>query len=198
MLNPSEPRLVSYFLDLDDDINEDSIQISITISKGAITVYTDTLNIDIVQSFEIIRSSFPEFVPQGEIAYLILEIQNNKKNAEAFSFIINGESIELNINKLNPGLNRIVHEITPTINPYEIGIKEYHLIIKDSTNEIIMIKYLKTNIELSTFNLIVFYILPVLIPIGIIIFFKNKDLKHKLLRRWLNWMESKQKTYYSF
>ncbi|GAH47869.1 unnamed protein product, partial [marine sediment metagenome] len=35
----------------------------------------------------------------------------------------------------------------------------------------------------SSFNLIVFYILPVLIPICIVLIYKNKDIKQKLLRR---------------
>ncbi len=183
LLNPSESKLVSFPIDVNDNILEDSIEITITISKGSTVVYTESLAIDIVRQFELISISFPELVPQGETAYLIILIKNNKKESETFSLFINAEKVEANIDKLSPGENRIIYEIIPTINPYEIGIKEYQLILKDNSKEIIITQNFKANIELSTINLILFYIIPVLIPIGIVLFYKNKDLKHKILRR---------------
>jgi len=50
-------------------------------------------------------------------------------------------------------------------------------------NEPIVKYYFEVQMELSSFNLVLFYILPILIPIGIILIYKNKEIKNKMLRR---------------
>ena len=74
-------------------------------------------------------------------------------------------------------------EVIPSINPYDFEKKSYTFELRDSTNDPVARYYFEVQLELSSFNLIVFYILPVLIPICIVLIYKNKDLKHKLLRR---------------
>ena len=88
-----------------------------------------------------------------------------------------------NIPELTTGENTIVVKITPTINPYEFGIKKYKIVLKDSQDDEIERFYFELMIELSTLNFVIFYLVPILVPIGIILFFKNKDIKHKKLRR---------------
>ena len=85
---------------------------------------------------------------------------------------------------MNTGENIIIAVFTPTINPYEFGIKKYRVELKDSANEDIALFYFEVSLELSSLNLVLFYILPIIIPIGIILYFKNKEIKHKKLRRW--------------
>ena len=53
----------------------------------------------------------------------------------------------------------------------------------DESEDIILRDYFESEIQLSTINLLLFYVLPIVVPIGIILYYKNKDLKMKLLRR---------------
>ncbi|MFX1289088.1 MAG: hypothetical protein ACFFFY_11090, partial [Promethearchaeota archaeon] len=91
--------------------------------------------------------------------------------------------VETNINGFGPGINKVVFEVIPSINPYDFGKKSYTFELRDSSNNPIARYYFEVQLELSSFNLIVFYILPVLIPISIVLIYKNKEIKHKLLRR---------------
>jgi len=182
-LEKHETKTVSYTLDVSDNIYDTSISISVAISKGSTDFYTDTLSISVIQKVELISVSCPESAPQGEIAYLIIVITNNLDTSEDFTLYINQEAVGTDFTRLGPGENRIVKEIPVSINPYGFGKETYDIMLKDGNGNIIFMKYFEIEIELSVFNLVVFYVLPVLIPIGIIIFYKNKDLKNKLLRR---------------
>jgi hypothetical protein len=62
-------------------------------------------------------------------------------------------------------------------------VKKYRVELNDSENNIIALFYFETSIELSNLNLILFYVLPLLAPIGIVLYFKNKHIKYKKLRR---------------
>ena len=65
-----------------------------------------------------------------------------------------------------PGENRIEYKILPTWNPYEFGIKSYHIEIEDDSDNVIVEDYIEYKIELSAFNLIFFYVIPIAVPIG--------------------------------
>jgi len=183
MLSENEIKTVSYNLKSSDSIINDTIMIKMRILINITEYYSETFTIEITPRFELISVFFPESVPQGTHAYLIITIQNNQENTEAFSLYINGKRVGTNIAELITGENRIVAQVMPTINPYEFGVKKYRVVLKDSTDEEIERFYFEVAIELSTLNLVIFYILPIIVPIGIILFFKNKDIKHKKLRR---------------
>jgi hypothetical protein len=125
--------------------------------------YTEELTIEIIQRFEIVSVSFPKTISQGVPAYFIAVIKNNLDDSEMFSLYINGKIVQSNINELIPGENRIEKKIIPTSNPYEFGTKIYRITLKDSENEEIARFYFKI--------------------IGIVIYFLNKQIKHKKLRR---------------
>jgi hypothetical protein len=65
----------------------------------------------------------------------------------------------------------------PIRNPYNIGEESYQIIIKDVTDKTLASKVISVNIKPSTLNIFIFYVLPVLIPIGVIIYFKYKELE---------------------
>ncbi len=90
---------------------------------------------------------------------------------------------ETNIDGLGPGINRLVAEVIPSINPYDFGIVSYTFELRDSSGEPVVQYYFEVKLELSPFNLVFFYIVPILIPIGVILLYKNKEIKHRLLRR---------------
>ncbi|MHA1291612.1 MAG: hypothetical protein ACTSQJ_02960 [Promethearchaeota archaeon] len=183
VLNSKEIKIVSYNIQITDNIVDDTIQIEMAITKKTTIFYTKTIFIEILPEFEIISTSFPETIAQGETAYFILMVQNNRETSEEFSIYLNGEKVDTNIDELGPGENRIVVEIIPTINPYEFGKKSFTFVLKDSSDDTISQFYFEVEIKLSMFNFIFAYFLPIIIPIGIILFFKNKDIKHKLLKK---------------
>lgn len=161
----------------------DSINITMKISKGDTDFYVRQYNVEIMPKYEILSVSFPEIIEQGAVAQFILIIQNNQDKSESFTLYVNGNPVVTNLNGFGPGINRVVFEVIPSINPYDFEKKSYTFELRDSSNNPVVRYYYEVQLELSSFNLIVFYILPVLIPICIVLIYKNKDLKHKLLRR---------------
>ncbi|MFW9938202.1 MAG: hypothetical protein ACFFD5_11175 [Candidatus Thorarchaeota archaeon] len=183
VLSESEIRTLNYKLNVSENIIDEDIEIEMKISKETTTYYSKTFHVEILPKFEIISASFPLIISQGQGAYFIMFIRNNQEFTESFSIYVNGVQKAANINGLAPGENRIELKVTPTINPYDFQSKTYTFELKDSSGETIVLKYFEVSIKLSTFNLIMFYIVPIIIPIGIVLFYKNKELKHRLLRR---------------
>ncbi|MFX0139456.1 MAG: hypothetical protein ACFFDN_37795, partial [Candidatus Hodarchaeota archaeon] len=183
ILSENEIKTVSYYLKSLESIEKDNITIEMSILINTTVYYSEEFIVNIIPKFELIGVTFPKSVPQGTPAYLIIIIKNNQENSEEFSLFINGKSIVTNLNELNTGENKIFTPVMVTTNPYEFGIKKYRVVLKDSTNEEIEKFYFEITIELSALNLVLFYIIPVILPIGIILYFKNKDIKHKKLRR---------------
>ncbi len=176
-------KTVSYFLQTLESTINNTIRIKMRILINTTEYYSEIFSVDIIPKFEIISVSFPEKLPQGTNGYLIIIIQNNLKYSEEFSLYINGIRTGTNLIELNSGENRIVVKLKTTLNPYEFGPMKYRVELKDNTNQDIALFYFEINLELSALNLVLFYILPIIIPIGIIIYFKHKDIKHKKLRR---------------
>jgi len=175
-----EERKVRYSLNIS---GSGTIQIDMDIMKQDTVYYEETLNIEVVSKFEIISITFPSTAPQWDYAHLIIKIDNNKDDAEDFTLTINGVAVSTNINKLVSGENQITTSILSTLNPYEFGTKTYNIVLRDSSGEIIGLYYFELTLELSPLGLFLCYILPILIPIGIVLYYKNQDIKNKLLRR---------------
>ncbi len=182
-LEENEIKTVAYYLKSLESITNDTIRIRMRILINTTEYYSKQFTVNIIPKYEIISASFPEKIPQGASAYLIIIIKNNQENPEEFSLHINGRQYTTNIDELNTGENSIVTTLIPTINPYEFGTKKYRVVLKDSENEEIALFYFEVTLELSALNLVLFYVLPILVPVGIILFFKNKEIKHKKLRR---------------
>jgi hypothetical protein len=164
-------------------IEDNSINMTMEISKGNTVFYNKHFNVEIIPKYEILSVSFPEIIEQGTTAQFILIIQNNQEKSESFTLSVNGNNVTTNLNGFGPGINRIIFEVIPSINPYDFEEKTYVFELKDSSGNPIVRYYYQVQLELSPFNLIVFYILPVLIPVCIALIYKNKEIKHKLLRR---------------
>ncbi|MHA2124958.1 MAG: hypothetical protein ACXABO_05680 [Promethearchaeota archaeon] len=184
ILKKREIITVSYFLKTLENIKNKSITIEMSISQNKTIFYSQEMQIQIIPKYEIVSVSFPGKIPQGASAFLVIVLQNNLGASKAFSLNINDELVQTNIDQLVPGENRIIKEIIPTSNPYEFGTKVYRItLIDSSTSEEIARFYFSVNLELPLLNLIIFYLLPAIIPIGIILVFVNKEIKHKKLRR---------------
>ena len=179
-LNAKETKPVSYSLNVS---GSSSIQVIMDIMKQDTIYYSERITVTVVDKYEIISTSFPSTTTQWDYAHLIIKIINNKDNAEEFSLTINGDVVSTNIDKLASGENRITAKILSTLNPYEFGTKTYYIVLRDSSGEIIHSYNFEVTIELSPLALFLCYILPISIPIAIILYYKNQDIKNKLLRR---------------
>jgi hypothetical protein len=182
-LSEKEIKTLSIYLSTLESISNKTIKIKMEILINRTIFYSKIFNVEIIPKYEIISVTFPEKIPQGESAYLIIIIQNNQEKSESFSLYINNVKQITNLVELDIGENIIITSIIPTINPYEFGIKKFKVALKDSEDDDIALLYFELSLELSSLNLILFYILPILAPIGIILYFKNKYIKHKKLRR---------------
>ena len=179
----NEIKTVSYNLISYESIKNESIIIKMSILINTTEYYTKTFTVEMIPKYEVKSVSFPGKIPQGTEGYLIIVIQNNQRNSEEFSLLINGKVVQANLNELVFGENRIVKKIIPTLNPYEFGKKTYQIVLKDNLEQDIAWFYFEVELELSTLNLVLFYVLPIMIPVGIILYFLNKDIKHKKLTR---------------
>ncbi|MFW9819031.1 MAG: hypothetical protein ACFFE5_05425 [Candidatus Thorarchaeota archaeon] len=178
-----EIRSVSYYIKTLESITNNTIKIKMEIQINTTIYYSRMFTVHIIPKFEILSATFPETIPQGETAYLIIIIQNNQEHSEEFSLYINNVKHATNLGELNTGENIIIANLVPTINPYEFGLKKFRVVLKDNEDSEIALLYFELSLELSNLNLILFYVLPILAPIGIILYFKNKYIKHKKLRR---------------
>ncbi len=183
VLAPDDNEIFYYELSVKETTEVESTEIEMSISKGDEIFFTKQFSVTILPKLSLIRDSFPSQVPQGETAWLILIIQNNQKEPENFSLYINGEQVETNLIKLYPGENRIVKEITPSLNPYAFSTKEYNVEIKDSQGNTFVKLYYEVQIILSPVNLLIFYLLPMIVPVGIVLFYKNKEIKSYILKK---------------
>ena len=182
-LDEAETKTMTTRIFVSSDINVDSIEIYMNILKGNNTIKSQKLTVNILLKFEIISIHFPEKVIQGVPSKLILIIKNNQESAEEFSLIINDDKVDTNLEELLPGENRVEVEVLPTFNPYEFGYQKFYIELEDGAEDIILKDYFESEIQLSTINLLLFYVLPIAVPIVIILYYKNKDIKIKLLRR---------------
>jgi hypothetical protein len=183
ILSENQIKTVFYTVLSKSFIPYDSIEIEMSISVGETIFYTEILTVEILPKFEIISIGFPETVTQGVNPHLIIIIQNNQDSSEEFTIFINDDEVSTNLDELTPGENRIDCEVERFYNPYELGTMTYKIEIEDEDGDVIIKDYFEYEVELSSINLILFYLIPMIIPIGIILYFKNKDIKNKLLRR---------------
>ena len=182
-LSENEMKTVFYHVFSRSNIPEDSIDIEMSISIGETIFYTEILTIEIIPKFEIISLEFSEDVIQGVNPHIIIIIQNNQDSSEEFTLIINDEKVSTDLDELSPGENRIEYEIERFYNPYEFGSKTVVIEIEDESEDSIVKEQFEYEVRISAINLIFFYLFPILIPIAVILYYKNKDIKNKLLRR---------------
>jgi len=180
-LSEGEAITITKNLNLSSSIKVNSIELVMEISKSNIIFYNRSFTVDVVDKLEVLEASFPSRVAQLSRAYFVLELKNNKRASESFSLYINGKLIQSN--ELIPGDNRIEASFVPTYNPYDFSVKKYHIVLKDSTGNEQLSFYYEVQTLISVMNLVLFYILPIIIPIAILLYFKNKEMKTKLLRR---------------
>lgn len=182
-LSKGETITIIKWLNLSNIINGNSIEVHMIITKSDKVFYNQSFSIQIVKKLEVIKASFPSSVSQWSSAEFVLILRNNKRTAESFSLYINGKLTQTDLNQLTPGENRIEESVVPALNPYDFSVKSYHIILKDSDGVEELSFYYEVQVLLSVMNLFLFYVLPIVSVLVIVLYFKNKEIKTKLLRR---------------
>jgi hypothetical protein len=149
----------------------------VTIWRDDVIIFTKEVNIQSVPEIIIhnIYSTDRDII-QGQTPTVTLEIYSyNSSNTKLYIFC-NGRLI--GEKTVSFGESRFTIDMdNPIRNPYNIGEESYQIIIKDVTDKTLASKVISVNIKPSTLNIFIFYVLPVLIPIGVIIYFKYKELE---------------------
>lgn len=180
-IETSTTRVITFDLQLNENLRIDTTSISVNVTKGGESIYSEELEISIVQDIVLESISFTSLVYQGQQAFLIIKISNNRNEPINFTLYINDIPYPTNIDKIYYGENEIICVITPTINPFDFTSKKYVVTIKDSAGNILIVENFETAIQLSVENFLIFYIAPIIIPLIIIIYFKNKEIKSRIL-----------------
>lgn len=179
-LAEEEVKIISNDCNVSNTINSDTIQVEIRISKGDTTFYTKSITLEVVDIIEIVDCSFSNSATQGSSAYLVLVVKNNLKGSQEYTLYINSWKIT---GSLEPGENTIRKSVVPTINPYDFTPKTYSIKLYDQQSNEVYRNSFTVYMELSVMFLVLCYILPILAPIAIVIYFKNKQVKMDKLRR---------------
>ncbi|TXT67493.1 MAG: hypothetical protein BAJALOKI1v1_80026 [Promethearchaeota archaeon] len=177
---PNEIKSLNINLKVDDAIIDQDIQIRVLVYRGNITYFNTTITPQIINKFEIASFYYPSTTTQGASAQFLVSILNNKNTNELYMVAVNGE---MTAGLLVPGDNRVAIDLEPILNPYDISTKMYQIVIFDNTFTEVFRFYFSSEIRISTMNFVVFYILPIIIPIAIVVYFKNKQLKTDRLKR---------------
>ena len=173
----------TFYVQVNNTIHTNSIIININVSRAGESIYFSEKEISVIQPIEIKSISFPSSVYQGQRAFLIIKIINNREVPLNFTLYINNIPFPTNLDQIGYGENEIIVDFTPSINPFDFETKEYVISIKDDSGKVLIIETFQTEIRLSVLNFMLFYLIPILLPVLIIIYYKNKEIKSRELEK---------------
>ncbi len=173
----------TFYVRVNNTIHTNSTIININVSRAGESIYFIEKEISVIQPIEIKSISFPSSVYQGQRAFLIIKIINYREEPLNFTLYINNIPFPTNLDQIGYGENEIIVDFTPSINPFDFETKEYVISIKDDSGKVLIIETFQTEIRLSVLNFMIFYLIPILFPILIIIYYKNKEIKSRELEK---------------
>ncbi len=154
-----------------------TLEFNLTFSRDRISFYSKTFNIESVQEIEILSISGSTNVIHGQAPLISLELINNNFTAKTLTLKVNG--VIRSTFSVSWGQNiKHIPIASLILNPYDLTQKTYNVEILNENGGILATHTVTTNITPSAFNVFMFYALPIIIPIGIILFFKKKDLEY--------------------
>ncbi len=173
----------TFYVQVKNNIQTNSIIINVNVSRAGESIYFSEKEISVIKPIEIKSISFPSSVYQGQRAFLILKIINHREIPLNFTLYINDVPFPTNLDQIGYGENEIIVDLTPSINPFDFETKEYVISIKDDSGKVLIIETFQTEIRLSVLNFMIFYLTPILFPVLIIIYYKNKEIKSRVLEK---------------
>lgn len=147
----------------------------LTIWRFSINIYSQEFTINAVPEVDILEINSDNLkVIQGQSPTVTIRLFNYNESVKQIRVTSNGNEV---LNRVVPtGESLIqVNMAKPIRNPYNIGELIYELNIYDSLGNLLATKVITVDIKPSPLNIFLFYVLPILIPIGVVVYFKYKE-----------------------
>jgi hypothetical protein len=154
-----------------------ALYFNLSISKEDVIIFTQTLSVQAVPEIEILSITTQELsILQGQAPSVTVRLFSY--NSTYKQIFVNSNGKQVLDKTIVFGETRFLVELDNKIrNPYNVGEAVYEIEIVDSLGNILATKVVTVNVKPSTLNIFLFYVLPLLIPIGIIVYFKYKHLE---------------------
>ncbi|MCP4762656.1 MAG: hypothetical protein GY870_12825 [archaeon] len=151
----------------------------VNLSKDGISFWLNEYTVEIVPEIEILEINGFSSIIQGQMPYITFKIVNNNESSKPVSITSNGINIAEDY-LLNPGENVFTVDIDGVlINPYDITQKNYEIKVYNENGDLIGLKTINIDLLLSPGNLFFFYILPIIVPVGILLYFQHKKIEEE-------------------
>jgi hypothetical protein len=155
-----------------------SLEFTLTFSRDGISFYSETFSVESVKEIEILSISGSTNVLHGQAPIISLELVNNNITTKILTLKVNGAIYSTFSVSYGQYIKHMAID-SLILNPYDLTQKTYNIEILNENGEILASDTVKTKITPSTLNIFMFYAIPILIPIGIVLFFKRKDLDYE-------------------
>ncbi len=154
-----------------------SLNFDLTIWRGDVIIFTQDLSIQAVPEIEILSITTQSLnLLQGQAPTVTVRLFNY--NSSYKQIFVKSNGVQVLDKTVIFGETRFVVELDKKIrNPYNVGEEVYEIEIVDNLGKILATKVITVNIKPTTLNIFLFYVLPILIPVGIIVYFKYKELE---------------------
>ncbi|TFG21198.1 MAG: hypothetical protein EU530_01010 [Promethearchaeota archaeon] len=154
-----------------------SLNFILTIRRGDVIIFTQNLSIQAVPEIEILSITTQTLsLLQGQAPTVTIRLFNY--NSTYKQIFVKSNGVQVLDKTVIFGETRFVVELDKNIrNPYNVGKEVYEIEIVDNLGKILATKVITVNIKPSTLNIFLFYVVPILIPVGIIVYFKYKELE---------------------
>ncbi|MHA1338501.1 MAG: hypothetical protein ACTSRZ_01270 [Promethearchaeota archaeon] len=174
-INASETKIYTVSLIPKENAIYGTTEFNINLSRAGVTVFSYNFTITLKPSLIVNKISASTTVIHGQKPMLGIEIQNYNSTPQQITVKVNGK--EQWSGKVYYGKNNFAIELdAPYLNPYDIKSKIYSIEIYKE-GQLIAQDTFSISQQLSISNLVVFYIIPVVVPISLMLYFKHKQLE---------------------
>ncbi|MBD3354098.1 MAG: hypothetical protein GF364_21630 [Candidatus Lokiarchaeota archaeon] len=152
------------------------IEFIINISREGESLYMSSFSLESVPELDIEKISSTDIIIQGLEPAISLNIINYNITAKTISIRSNEKTVWTG--KLNNGYNSLYIPIDNKIrNPYSIKTRIYYIEILNEKDQVIGTEMIQIKPQISVSNAIFYYILPIIISLGVAIGVRYKEIK---------------------
>lgn len=154
------------------------LDFSVNISRDGISIYYETFQVEFVPTIKCNNIIGDLTIFQGNKPSVTFDLTNYNLTSQSISIKSNGKTVWTG--SIPYGNSLIKADIDSMFwNPYSIDVKSYKIEIIDSNGVIITSYIMDVKPIISATNLFFFYVVPVVIPLGILIVYKHKEIEYE-------------------
>jgi hypothetical protein len=178
-ITPLSQKTATVRLEANENAKMGILDFTVTIWRNDTVIFSDVFSIQAVPEIEILEIYSDGLqVIQGQTPTVTVRLRNY--NTTSQQIYIDSNGVQVLDRLVSFGESHFRVELgKPIRNPYNIGKEVYEVKIYDESklNPPIATKVVTVDIKPSTLNIFLFYVLPLLIPVGVIVYFKYKELE---------------------